>query len=220
MSKAFTSEEATLEVVVPPRAPLPAGVPNYVTPRGLELLRAERRALEAERAQLEHGPEEGRGAALAAWSARFAELDRRLVSAQRVDPTPGAGVVRFGSRVTIADENGEEKTIEKLLEEGAEAAGRGDAEAVIALLSKSYQAPGQDYAAAVQRIRTEVARGKGLTVEPSGAQIQVTGEEADANVLVRVKAGPRPLGDFGLKLRLRKEGGVWKVVSGEETPRP
>lgn len=112
MSKAFTSEEATLEVVVPPRAPLPPGVPNYVTPRGLELLRAERRALEAERGAIEQGPEEGRGAALAAWSARLAELDRRLASAQRVEPTPGASAVRFGSRVTVTDESGEEKTIE------------------------------------------------------------------------------------------------------------
>lgn len=113
MSKAFTSEEATLEVVVPPRAPLPPGVPNYVTPRGLALLRDERRALEAARAEIEGGPEEGRGAALAAWSARLAELDRRLASAQRVDRAPGpASAVRFGSRVTVADEAGEEKTVE------------------------------------------------------------------------------------------------------------
>jgi transcription elongation factor GreB len=112
MSKAFTSEEATLEVLVPPRAPLPAGMPNYVTPRGLELLRAERRALESERSEIERGPEEGRGAALAAWSVRLAELDRRLASAERVEPTPGASTVRFGSRVTVADESGAEKTIE------------------------------------------------------------------------------------------------------------
>ena len=113
MSKAFTSEEATLEVVVPPRAPLPAGVPNYVTPRGLVLLRDERRALESERAELERAPEEGRGAALAAWSVRLAELERRLASAQKVDPPAGpASAVRFGSRVTVADAAGEEKTVE------------------------------------------------------------------------------------------------------------
>jgi transcription elongation factor GreB len=112
MSKAFTSEEATLELVVPPRAPLPAGVPNYVTPRGLALLRSERRALEAERAEIERGPEEGRGPALAAWSVRLAELDRRLASAQRVEPTPAAGVVRFGSRVTVVDEAGAQQTLE------------------------------------------------------------------------------------------------------------
>jgi transcription elongation factor GreB len=87
-------------------------VPNYVTPRGLELLRAERRALEAERAELERASEEGRGAALAAWSARHAELDHRLASAQVVEPMPDAGAVRFGARVTVADESGQEKTIE------------------------------------------------------------------------------------------------------------
>jgi transcription elongation factor GreB len=111
MSKAFTSEEATLEVIVPPRAPLPPGVTNYVTPRGLELLRGERRQLEAARAELERGPEEGRGAALAAWSTRLAELDRRLASAELIEPAGSpARVVRFGSSVTVIDEAGAEKT--------------------------------------------------------------------------------------------------------------
>jgi len=113
----------------------------------------------------------------------------------------------------------EEKTIEKVLKEGAEAAARGDAEAVIALLSKTYQAPNQDYEAAVRRIRVEVGRAKGMTLEVAGAQIRVEGEEADADVLVRVRAGPRPLGDVGLRLRLKKEGGAWKVIRGEEVPR-
>lgn len=50
MSKAFTSEETPDDpIVVPARAPLPPGVPNYVTPRGLALLRAERATLEHER---------------------------------------------------------------------------------------------------------------------------------------------------------------------------
>ena len=52
MSKAFTDEEtAGPEPVVPPRAPLPPGVPNYVTARGLALLRAELASLQAERAK-------------------------------------------------------------------------------------------------------------------------------------------------------------------------
>jgi transcription elongation factor GreB len=111
MSKAFTSEEATLEVLVPPRAPLPAGVSNYVTPHGLELLRRERHELEAARAELERGPEEGRAAALAAWSTRLAELDRRLASAELVEPPASPPkVARFGSSVTVADESGVEKT--------------------------------------------------------------------------------------------------------------
>ena len=42
MSKAFTKEDAPdVPLLVPPRAALPPGVPNYVTPRGLRLLRAE-----------------------------------------------------------------------------------------------------------------------------------------------------------------------------------
>jgi transcription elongation factor GreB len=123
MSKAFTSEEAKLDVLVPPRAPLPPGVANYVTPRGLELLRAERRRLEAERADLDRGPEDGRGAALTAWSTRLGELDQRLSSAEVVEPASvQQGVVRFGSRVTVADEGGHEKTFEIVGVDEADAA--------------------------------------------------------------------------------------------------
>jgi transcription elongation factor GreB len=123
MSKAFTSEEATIEMVVPPRAPLPPGVPNYVTPYGLEQLRAERRRIEAERAALERGPDEGRGAALTAWSTRLAELEQRLSSAELVEPASiEPGVVRFGSRVTVADESGHEKTFQIVGVDEADAA--------------------------------------------------------------------------------------------------
>jgi len=111
VSKAFTNEETTLDVVVPPRAPLPPGVRNYVTPRGLELLRAERRALEAERAELERGPEEGRASLLGVWAARLAELDQRLASAELVTPSE-QGVVRFGSTVTVVDAAGAERSFE------------------------------------------------------------------------------------------------------------
>lgn len=113
MSKAFTSEEATLEVFVPPRAPLPPGVANYVTPLGLERLQAERRELESARSALEAGPDEGRGAALAAWSQRLGELEQRLASAVLVEPAGARpGVARFGSKVTVADQAGQEKTYE------------------------------------------------------------------------------------------------------------
>ncbi|HKO92659.1 MAG TPA: GreA/GreB family elongation factor [Polyangiaceae bacterium] len=108
MSKAFTKEDAAAdEVVVPPRAPLPDGVPNYVTPRGLELLRTERQALELARAALRDGADAARLNALAA---RLFELERRIASAQCVEPQPGgAAVVRFGSRVTLLDEAGSEQ---------------------------------------------------------------------------------------------------------------
>lgn len=107
MSKAFTKEDsAPDEVVVPPRPPLPAGVPNYVTARGLELLRAERRALEAARAAIEQMSDEGgRGHALSSWQLRMAELDQRLGGAELVQPAQH-DVVRFGSRVTVSDARG------------------------------------------------------------------------------------------------------------------
>jgi transcription elongation factor GreB len=104
MSKAFTKEDsAPDEVLVVPRAPLPAGVPNYVTPQGLELLRAERQALEAARAALRGVTDAA--AQLAALSARLGELEQRLASAQCVEPVAGATVVRFASRVTLRDAN-------------------------------------------------------------------------------------------------------------------
>ena len=111
MSKAFTNEESTQEVLVPPRPPLPAGVPNYVTPRGLELLRAERQKLEAARAALDAGPDEGRATELGAWAVRMAELEQRLASAQLVDPASHPpNIVRFGSTVTVSDEAGRSRT--------------------------------------------------------------------------------------------------------------
>ena len=46
MSKAFTSEETAADpILVRARAPLPTGVTNYVTRRGLALLRQEASAL-------------------------------------------------------------------------------------------------------------------------------------------------------------------------------
>jgi transcription elongation factor GreB len=109
VSKAFTKEDsAPDDVVVAPRPPLPPGVPNYVTPRGLELLRAERRALEAAKVALRAAPESA--AKLAAVVARLTELEQRLASAQCVEPAVGAGaVVRFGSHVTLLDARGTEQ---------------------------------------------------------------------------------------------------------------
>ena len=56
MSRAFVKDESWEEPVVAPRAPLPDGVPNYVTPRGLQLLRDEQATLEAGRQAIEADP--------------------------------------------------------------------------------------------------------------------------------------------------------------------
>ena len=111
MSKAFTNEEAPDDVVlVPARAPLPDGVKNYVTPRGLALLRAEREALLAERSAVLTAPAAtaDRAARLTVLDGRLAELDGRLRSGQVVvhRGAPPAEA-RFGATVTLRADDGE-----------------------------------------------------------------------------------------------------------------
>ncbi len=109
MSKAFTSEEtADTPRVVPPRAPLPAGVPNYVTASGLALLHAELAALDAEYAAAEHEPEvAGRLESLAAFAQRRADLEARIASAEVVPlPPEPRDTIRFGATVTIDGDAG------------------------------------------------------------------------------------------------------------------
>lgn len=108
MSKAFTSEETDVTEVVAPRAPLPPGTPNYVTPRGLSLLREERADLAAKRARAEAA---GDVAAMNVLAARLADLDARLASAELVDSAAQPKeVVRFGATVTVSGADGREHT--------------------------------------------------------------------------------------------------------------
>jgi transcription elongation factor GreB len=110
MSKAFTKEEtADAPAVVPSRAPLPAGVPNYVTARGLGLLRAELARLEAERTRLESDEVDDaeRKHHLAIVVGRITELAGRVTSATLVDPsTHPPDEVRFGANVTVRGDSG------------------------------------------------------------------------------------------------------------------
>src|SRR3569832_1649083 len=105
MSRAFVKNDAADEPpVVPPRAPLPAGTPNYVTVRGLALLRAELAELEAERAEMqtERGDEPERAPRLTALGERIAALRERLAFAKLIDPvTQPQDAVRFGATVTL-----------------------------------------------------------------------------------------------------------------------
>jgi transcription elongation factor GreB len=112
VSKAFTREEsAEAPVVVPPRAPLPAGVPNYVTPRGLERLRAEARDLAEERGAADADVQSAeRARALAVLARRRADLDERIASAVVVEaPEQASDEVRFGAEVTVRGEDGGER---------------------------------------------------------------------------------------------------------------
>lgn len=110
MSRAFTKDEAPeAPLVVPPRAPLPEGVPNYVTPAGLAALRAEREALEAERAGIDALDQQDdtvrRDRRLVA--GKLALLAARLAQACVVEPARQApGVVRFGATVRVESADG------------------------------------------------------------------------------------------------------------------
>lgn len=109
MSKAFTREDAPeTPLVVPRRAPLPEGVPNYVTPRGLGLLRDEQTALDAERLSTGDLDDAERTRRLTIVRERQRELAERLASAVLVDARAQPhDEVRFGATVTVTTADGE-----------------------------------------------------------------------------------------------------------------
>jgi transcription elongation factor GreB len=115
VSKAFTKDDDQgAAPLVPRRAPLPAGMPNYVTPRGLAALRAELAELAGElaRVRADRGlSETERGRLNAVLGERMAELETRVGSAELVRPpeTPPEEV-RFGARVTVRTRAGAERT--------------------------------------------------------------------------------------------------------------
>lgn len=102
MSRAFVKEGAPeTPVVIPPRAPLPAGVPNYVTPTGLAALRTERADLERARAALDPtAPDAARQREEI--TGRLKALVERIAIAKLVDPAAvDPSRVRFGATVEI-----------------------------------------------------------------------------------------------------------------------
>lgn len=128
MSKAFTKDDDAPEPeLVPPRAPLPPGVPNYVTPRGLRLLREEMAALEAQRASAEASATDAalRRRALAPIAARMQQLGERLGSAVVVPAAEEPPeIARFGATVAVRAEDGEERSYRIVgVDEAAPAAG-------------------------------------------------------------------------------------------------
>jgi transcription elongation factor GreB len=110
MSRAFVKEDNAGEPpIIPPRAALPPGSPNYVTPRGLALLREELAALEVERAQAEanRDDEAHRTRQLTILNGRLSALTARLATAKVVDPRgQPADEVRFGATVTLRTRSG------------------------------------------------------------------------------------------------------------------
>ena len=105
MSRAFVSEDRGLEQLqVAPRAVLPAGAPNWVTPRGLRLLEREHEQLGAEIRN------EKDVAQLAALRHMQAELEYRLASARMIDLSSQRPLeIRFGATVRLRSEDTEQE---------------------------------------------------------------------------------------------------------------
>jgi transcription elongation factor GreB len=98
MSRAFVKEGAHTEAeLVPPRAPLPEGAPNWVTPRGWRLLLEERTELAAERER-----RQAEGANHDAIIERLEDLQARIATAHVITAGRCDGVVRFGATVEVA----------------------------------------------------------------------------------------------------------------------
>ncbi len=110
MSRAFLKNESADDpVVIPARAPLPPGVTNYVTPRGLALLHSELEELEAERGSVQtNEPDETeRTRRMAELNGRIGALNERIATAKVVhghehEPDPA---IRFGATVTLRDKS-------------------------------------------------------------------------------------------------------------------
>ncbi|WP_020603347.1 GreA/GreB family elongation factor [Spirosoma spitsbergense] len=110
MSSAFLKNEtADAPVVIPARAPLPPGTTNYVTPRGLALLRDELNDLETQHAhiQTDSSEENDRMRQLALLNGKIGSLNQRIASARVVDPANQPhDEVRFGATVALKTRTG------------------------------------------------------------------------------------------------------------------
>ncbi len=124
MSKAFTKEDDAGEALVVPRAPLPAGVLNYVTPRGLSALRVELRELEQRRGALSADDAANR-VAREALAEQLRALEARIASAVLVEPSVQShDEVRFGANVEVENAAGEVRSYRIVGVDEADAAAR------------------------------------------------------------------------------------------------
>ncbi|OON67441.1 GreA/GreB family elongation factor [Hymenobacter sp. CRA2] len=117
MSRGFVKEDDSQQPpIIPPRAALPPNTPNYVTPRGLELLREELEALDAERSQAEANRDNDtdRTRQLSLLNGKLSLLNARLASAKVVDPRQQPPEeVRFGAAVTLRTKSGGKAGLER-----------------------------------------------------------------------------------------------------------
>lgn len=102
MSRGFVKEGDQEEVpLVPPRAFLPAGVVNYVTPAGMEQLLQERQDLLAERDSIAGDSQETDARVTRNFLNAKLELLENRIKIAKVTPARKTGEIAFGSIVTM-----------------------------------------------------------------------------------------------------------------------
>lgn len=103
MSRGFVKEDDQEEApIIPPRAALPVGVTNYVTPGGLELLQKEEENLIKQRAEAEGINDTETRRAKAVIDGKLKLLRERIQTARVLDPaSQDAGEIRFGAKVSL-----------------------------------------------------------------------------------------------------------------------
>ncbi|MDQ3101897.1 MAG: GreA/GreB family elongation factor [Bacteroidota bacterium] len=110
MSRGFVKEDDQEEAAfIPPRAPLPDGMINYVTQRGLQLLTEERGSLEKERQQIldrSDLADDERRRDLAVLNGKLDLLADRIATAQLIELESDLKEVRFGTVVTFRHRTG------------------------------------------------------------------------------------------------------------------
>lgn len=112
MSRGFVKEGDQEETpMVPPRAFLPAGVVNYVTPTGMELLMQERQQILDERDSIQTGGQEADARVMRNFlNAKLELLENRIKIAKVMEPKK-RDEIAFGSRVQVRM-NGEEMQLQ------------------------------------------------------------------------------------------------------------
>lgn len=106
MSRGFVKEEDQEEpVLIPPRAAIPEGVTNYVTPNGLAELKQELKNLEYERAHVEAENDTEKRRSQSLIDGKINLLAERLQTARLLDPKDQPeDEIRFGAKVKLKNE--------------------------------------------------------------------------------------------------------------------
>ncbi|WP_029036121.1 GreA/GreB family elongation factor [Salinimicrobium xinjiangense] len=118
MSRGFVKEEDQEEApFIPPRAALPPGVTNYVTPQGHKQLLEERDILEKERKNIDISSDKEKRHATAVINGKLNLLNERLASARILEPKEQPqDEARFGATVTFKFLTGNQKGQEQSFE--------------------------------------------------------------------------------------------------------